>query len=251
MQCVACGANLHGKPEINIEGQVYCYACAKSEVPARDRAKRQFADNQYEYERAIYDKEKAAFDRMYADWWNRRCNFVGSSRLGCAVAVLGAIVAYKVAEAIAKGLGFVGVVVVFFLWAKLSRDYENKKDAEFRARALEPQFVMTPPQRAPVPQVSHAPHQNDGSSLRSSNYREEILRRDNYTCQACGKKRQRRTLEVNHIIPRSKGGDDDPTNLISLCKYCHDREDWYEHVRKFPTTIKKKQTRYRGRWRGS
>lgn len=50
-----------------------------------------------------------------------------------------------------------------------------------------------------------------------------ILKRDNFTCQYC-----RRTswgdgvkLEVDHIIPRSKGGRDHPTNLATACHDCN------------------------------
>ena len=49
--------------------------------------------------------------------------------------------------------------------------------------------------------------------------RKEVIRSDNYTCQACGTKKN---LTVHHIIPRDKGGPDDTSNLITLCTRCHD-----------------------------
>jgi len=67
-----------------------------------------------------------------------------------------------------------------------------------------------------------------------------IARRDAYTCQDCGEVfgRIRRksfdrglkagrggyrweSLEVHHIIPRSRGGSDHPGNLKTLCPRCH------------------------------
>jgi hypothetical protein len=67
-----------------------------------------------------------------------------------------------------------------------------------------------------------------------------IVRRDAYTCQDCGEVfgRTRRklfdqnlrngrggfrweSLEVHHIIPRSRGGSDHPANLKTLCPVCH------------------------------
>lgn len=67
-----------------------------------------------------------------------------------------------------------------------------------------------------------------------------VLRRDRYRCQECGAefgKRRRKifdpslrrgrggyrweSLEVHHIIPRSKGGSDHPGNLMTLCPSCH------------------------------
>ncbi|MDO5769444.1 MAG: HNH endonuclease [Psychrobacter sp.] len=52
--------------------------------------------------------------------------------------------------------------------------------------------------------------------------RKTILRRDDYLCVAC--KRTGRLVpatDVDHIIPKSQGGTDDPDNLQSLCKSCH------------------------------
>jgi len=53
--------------------------------------------------------------------------------------------------------------------------------------------------------------------------RSEVLKRDNYTCQACGARGIiSDDLEVHHIVPVSKGGEClDPENLITLCKKCH------------------------------
>lgn len=51
--------------------------------------------------------------------------------------------------------------------------------------------------------------------------REEILKRDGYTCQECG---SRENLQIHHIKYRSKGGSDDPENLVTLCELCHYRK---------------------------
>ena len=45
-----------------------------------------------------------------------------------------------------------------------------------------------------------------------------VWRRDNYTCQVCGK---RPSYQVHHIIPRRKGGKDELSNLVTLCGLCH------------------------------
>ncbi len=50
--------------------------------------------------------------------------------------------------------------------------------------------------------------------------RKQILERDRYTCCAC------RTIsvmdiEVDHLIPISQGGTDDPSNLRAMCRRCH------------------------------
>lgn len=49
-----------------------------------------------------------------------------------------------------------------------------------------------------------------------------ILQRDDYRCQVCGRGASATlTLEVDHKVPRSKGGTDDPSNLWTLCFDCN------------------------------
>lgn len=50
-----------------------------------------------------------------------------------------------------------------------------------------------------------------------------VLARDNWTCCSCGRssKEEGITLEVDHIVPRSKGGSDAIGNLQALCKKCN------------------------------
>jgi len=49
----------------------------------------------------------------------------------------------------------------------------------------------------------------------------EILKRDNFTCQYCGKKSPDVELEVDHIEPYSKTKNNNPDNLITSCKNCN------------------------------
>jgi len=55
--------------------------------------------------------------------------------------------------------------------------------------------------------------------------RREVLARDRHRCQSPGCDRTR-FLEVHHIVPRSRGGDNKPENLITLCGSCH--RLWHE-----------------------
>lgn len=50
--------------------------------------------------------------------------------------------------------------------------------------------------------------------------RTQILRRDGWKCQACGSLRQ---LQVHHKQFRSRSGEDQDDNLITLCASCHER----------------------------
>ena len=51
--------------------------------------------------------------------------------------------------------------------------------------------------------------------------RYEVLRRANGKCELCGKSKDEEPLEVDHIVPRSKGGTNDVNNLQGLCRTCN------------------------------
>ncbi|WP_407116261.1 DEAD/DEAH box helicase [Bradyrhizobium sp. LMG 9283] len=51
--------------------------------------------------------------------------------------------------------------------------------------------------------------------------REGVLRRDQFKCVECKTKCSRAEADVHHLLPRSAGGRDDPSNLITLCDGCH------------------------------
>lgn len=47
-----------------------------------------------------------------------------------------------------------------------------------------------------------------------------VFDRDNYTCQACGKSKDK-VLHTHHIVYKSLGGTDRADNLITICTECH------------------------------
>ncbi|HLZ64284.1 MAG TPA: HNH endonuclease [Ktedonosporobacter sp.] len=52
--------------------------------------------------------------------------------------------------------------------------------------------------------------------------RSNILLRDDETCQYCGKRS--RELTLDHIIPRSRGGQGTWENLVACCKHCNGKK---------------------------
>lgn len=52
--------------------------------------------------------------------------------------------------------------------------------------------------------------------------RREVFRRDNYTCQYCGKSST--TLTIDHVIPRHLGGEHTWTNVVTACSTCNHRK---------------------------
>lgn len=49
----------------------------------------------------------------------------------------------------------------------------------------------------------------------------EVFKRDKFTCQYCGRMAPDVILEVDHIKPVAKGGDNDILNLITSCRDCN------------------------------
>jgi len=58
----------------------------------------------------------------------------------------------------------------------------------------------------------------------SNKLKHDIWRRDNFTCQYCGRTINKVDLEIDHILPVSKGGTNAPSNLQTLCFDCNRRK---------------------------
>lgn len=55
----------------------------------------------------------------------------------------------------------------------------------------------------------------------SRSLRFEILTRDGYRCRYCGATAQTTELHIDHVLPRSAGGRDDASNLVTACIDCN------------------------------
>jgi HNH endonuclease len=69
----------------------------------------------------------------------------------------------------------------------------------------------------------HAYARPRGLMGKKQRLRYEVLRRDGFRCQLCGRTAAHEgvKLEVDHIFPRSKGGEDTLGNLQTLCWDCN------------------------------
>ena len=51
--------------------------------------------------------------------------------------------------------------------------------------------------------------------------RENIYARDKYCCQYCGERLRSQELTCDHVVPRSRGGSTEWTNLVTCCPACN------------------------------
>jgi 5-methylcytosine-specific restriction enzyme A len=54
--------------------------------------------------------------------------------------------------------------------------------------------------------------------------RNYVFDRDRHQCQSCGLTDHNTELNIDHIIPISKGGSNDISNLQTLCRQCNQRK---------------------------
>ena len=83
--------------------------------------------------------------------------------------------------------------------------------------------VRTPTTSFAIPTVIRVlkmVHRNHKNGIAFS--KKNILRRDDYTCQYCGTSDH--PLTVDHIMPKSRGGKTNWTNVVVACKSCNLRK---------------------------
>jgi len=48
--------------------------------------------------------------------------------------------------------------------------------------------------------------------------------RDNYTCAYCKRQKRGKDLSIDHIVPKSRGGENDWTNCVTACQRCNQKK---------------------------
>jgi 5-methylcytosine-specific restriction endonuclease McrA len=82
--------------------------------------------------------------------------------------------------------------------------------------------IRTINQLLPRPSVIRLEHMVHRPRPQVKLTRREVFRRDNYTCQYCG--RHDTSLTVDHILPKHLGGQHVWTNVVSACPGCNHRK---------------------------
>jgi 5-methylcytosine-specific restriction endonuclease McrA len=100
----------------------------------------------------------------------------------------------------------------FHEWRDLSRDYSGNDAVQtisFRVRIPKVILLMVF-DRMPVKDVKFTRH--------------NVFERDQNTCQYCGNKFERRDLNLDHVIPRDRGGPTTWDNIVCSCIPCNSRK---------------------------
>lgn len=57
--------------------------------------------------------------------------------------------------------------------------------------------------------------------------RKYVFERDRHQCQSCGQTNLETNLSIDHIIPLAYGGQNDISNLQTLCLTCNQQKQHY------------------------
>jgi len=95
----------------------------------------------------------------------------------------------------------------------------------------------------------------------SPGVRFKTFTRDNFTCQYCGRSAPEVVLEIDHKLPRSKGGKNNLENLVTACRECNrgkgdikitpNTEDFFEQLKQYDkefNEVIEHINRYKTRW---
>jgi 5-methylcytosine-specific restriction endonuclease McrA len=55
--------------------------------------------------------------------------------------------------------------------------------------------------------------------------KENVLKRDSYECQYCGKRLTNATGTIDHVLPTSRGGKHAWANVVAACRPCNNQKD--------------------------
>jgi 5-methylcytosine-specific restriction endonuclease McrA len=86
------------------------------------------------------------------------------------------------------------------------------------------QMLYAATRAIPVPLVIRLVHYVRLPHRKVPATRAAIMLRDAYTCQYCGEMPGRAYLTVDHVLPRSRGGQHGWHNLVTACKECNQKK---------------------------
>ena len=85
-------------------------------------------------------------------------------------------------------------------------------------------FIQAVSYRLRVPEVVALTHYDRVPLGKVAFNRRNLFKRDHETCQYCGDQPGLDSLTIDHIVPRSRGGQHTWENLVSACRVCNHRK---------------------------
>ncbi|NOY94390.1 MAG: HNH endonuclease [Deltaproteobacteria bacterium] len=83
------------------------------------------------------------------------------------------------------------------------------------------EVARSPSVAIPIPSVVRLLRSYRRGRQRVRFCRENVLRRDGYTCAYCGSQPAHRELTLDHVVPRSRGGETRWENVVTACRPCN------------------------------
>ncbi|RMH56191.1 MAG: HNH endonuclease [Candidatus Hydrogenedentota bacterium] len=108
-------------------------------------------------------------------------------------------------------------------------------------------FVHTPTFRIAVPEVIALKYYDKLPPMRIKFTRRNVYEHYRYRCCYCGKKFSTQELNLDHVIPRSRGGKSNWENVVTACIRCNSRK---ANMLPEEAGMRLKITPSQPRWRG-
>lgn len=114
-------------------------------------------------------------------------------------------------------------------------DFENWSQVSQQMVEVGPdEFICSPSVKIRIPRVIVLQFYDKLPRHEVSFSRKNIFERDKYSCQYCGKKpkdkrsalkwMEENVLNLDHVVPRSRGGKTTWTNIVSACYICNTKK---------------------------
>ncbi len=87
--------------------------------------------------------------------------------------------------------------------------------------AADGEFIQAISQRFCVPEIVSLMHFDRLPRSTVTFSRRNIFKRDKYTCQYCGAQPLHDELTIDHVVPRSRGGQSNWENCVLACVACN------------------------------
>jgi 5-methylcytosine-specific restriction endonuclease McrA len=84
--------------------------------------------------------------------------------------------------------------------------------------------IRTARARLRIPEVVALQHYDRVPLAAVTFSRRNVAKRDHYTCQYCGAQPGVEELTIDHVVPRSQGGQSNWTNCVAACVSCNARK---------------------------